>query len=95
MSAETHGGNILLNLPTGFAADVDAVVITSDPNAPGIVSELPGLTVTREQVDGKTKIRAVGKINGGGAKLDLRSKEGTIQLRNRVVPLPNGTAARR
>jgi DUF4097 and DUF4098 domain-containing protein YvlB len=78
--ARTAKGNVVLNLPAGFGADVEAVVITADPNLHAIRSEFPGLSIQRELVDGKTRIRATGKINGGGQKLELQAQDGGIQL---------------
>jgi hypothetical protein len=36
-------------------------------------------------VAGKTRVRAVGKINGGGQKVELRTEGGDIQIRRREV----------
>ncbi|HEU4521418.1 MAG TPA: hypothetical protein VFT12_05400 [Thermoanaerobaculia bacterium] len=80
VSARTAKGNIVLTLPRGFAADIDAVVITSDPSVNSIRSDFPGLSIQREQVGGKTRIRATGKMNGGGQKLDLQAQDGGIQI---------------
>jgi DUF4097 and DUF4098 domain-containing protein YvlB len=80
VSARTEGGNIVLNIPRGFGADVDAVIITSDPKADTILSEIPGLTVTRESAGAKTRVRASGKLNGGGDRVFLRAIEGDIRI---------------
>ena len=39
-----------------------------------------GLTITREQVGGTTRVRAVGKINGGGEKVVLQATGGDIRV---------------
>jgi DUF4097 and DUF4098 domain-containing protein YvlB len=78
--ARTTLGNILLNLTARFGADVDATVLTSNAEANAIRSDFRGLTTTREQVGGKTRIHATGKINGGGEKLVLYAEEGDIHL---------------
>lgn len=80
VAARTAKGNVVLSLPKGFAADVDAVVVTSDPNVNSIRSEFPGLSIQREQVGGKTRIRATGKINGGGQRLELEAHDGGVQI---------------
>jgi DUF4097 and DUF4098 domain-containing protein YvlB len=80
ISARTARGNVLLNLTSRFGADVDATVMTADSDADPIVSDFTGLQIRKEQVGGKTRVRATGKINGGGEKLELYAEEGTIRL---------------
>jgi hypothetical protein len=36
--------------------------------------------VRREQVGNKTRIRATGKINGGGERVELYAEEGDIHI---------------
>ncbi len=81
VDATTEDGNITVHLPQGFRADIDATVITSTDSASVIQTDLRGLTIVREMVGGKTRIRATGKINGGGERVTLRATEGTIQIR--------------
>jgi len=80
IEAKTLRGNIVLNLPPAFGADVDATVITSDPDAEAIRSDFNGLSIRREQVGPKTRVRASGKINGGGERIEIFSYEGNIHL---------------
>jgi hypothetical protein len=80
ISARTARGNVTLNLPPRFAADVDATVITSDSDADAIYTDFNGLQIRKEQVGGKTRVRATGKINGGGDRLEIYAEEGTIHL---------------
>jgi DUF4097 and DUF4098 domain-containing protein YvlB len=81
VGARTAKGNVILNLPMRFAADVDATIVTSDPNIHQVRSELGNLSVQREQLPGgKTRIRATGKINGGGERIELYAQEGGIQI---------------
>ncbi|MEO8035373.1 MAG: hypothetical protein ABI837_13135, partial [Acidobacteriota bacterium] len=80
IDARTTRGNVILNLTARFAADVDATVITSDAAANSIQSDFNGLTIKRDRINGKTRIHATGKINGGGEKLDLYAEEGEIHL---------------
>lgn len=78
--AETDDGNIILNVPTTFAADVDAVLLI-DAASPNIVfSDIPGLTIVREPLGDRVRIRASGKLNGGGEKVVLRGAGGNIQI---------------
>src|SRR6185503_10102677 len=64
--ARTFKGSVAFNVSRGFGADIDAVVITVDPEANNIRTDMTGLSIQRSQVNGKTRIRATGKINGGG-----------------------------
>jgi hypothetical protein len=80
IDAKTGKGNVILNVPNGFRADVDAIIITNDPTGDTIVSDIPGLSITREQVGGTTRVRATGKINGGGEKLTLEATGGDIRI---------------
>jgi DUF4097 and DUF4098 domain-containing protein YvlB len=81
ISARTARGNVTLNLPPRFAGDVDATVITSDSDADAIYSDFNGLQIRKEQIGGgKTRVRATGKINGGGDRLEIYAEDGTIHL---------------
>ena len=81
ITAKTAKGNILLNVGPGFGADVEATVLTSDPNTNTIRSDFAqGLSVQRDQVGNKTRIRATGKINGGGERVELTAEDGGIQI---------------
>ncbi len=86
IDAKTAKGNIVLNVPTQFAGEIDATIITSDPNADTFLSDIPGLSVSREQVGGKTRVRATGKINGGGDRIVLQATEGDIRISTGPVP---------
>ncbi len=81
MEARTAKGNITLNVSQRFAADIDAIVMTSDPDANAIHSDFPSLTVRREQVaGGRTRIHLTGKINGGGDRVELYADNGDITI---------------
>lgn len=80
VQASTSRGNIVLNVRPQFAADVDATIITSDPDANEIDSDLNGLTIRRDSVGRRTKIHATGKINGGGPRVVLYAEEGDIHI---------------
>ena len=81
LTARTIGrGNIILNLTPNFAADVDATIVTSDPDTYAMHSDFPGLTIRRESVGNRTRIHATGKINGGGERVELNAEDGEIHL---------------
>jgi DUF4097 and DUF4098 domain-containing protein YvlB len=82
IQAHTLQGNILLNVGPRFAGDIDAIVMTSDPDSKAIHSDFPGLQIKKEQVGGKTRIHATGKLNGGGERVELFAEEGDIHITN-------------
>lgn len=84
MTAKTERGNVVVHVPPRFGADVTATILTSDPSAHAIVSEIPGLSISREQVGNKTRIRATGKINGGGEPMELEANDGGIRIMSGV-----------
>ena len=79
MLAKTGKGNIVATLPGRFGADIDAVILTSDATN-SIRSDFEGLSIQRDQVGGKTRIRATGKINGGGERIELQAVDGGIHI---------------
>jgi DUF4097 and DUF4098 domain-containing protein YvlB len=88
--AKTSQGNVVLNVSPQFGADIDATLITSDEGA-AIQSDFAGLTIRRDRVGQKARIRATGKVNGGGDRVELFAEDGTIQItiesRSFVSPL--------
>ncbi|MDQ3280723.1 MAG: DUF4097 family beta strand repeat-containing protein [Acidobacteriota bacterium] len=80
VNAKTAKGNVVLTVDPGFAADIDATILTSDPNADTILSDIPGLSISRTQATGKTRVHATGKINGGGEKVTLQATDGDIRI---------------
>lgn len=79
IEARTEQGNITLNLQPNFAADIDATVLSSNPLAKSIRADF-NLQIEREQVGGKTRIHATGKLNGGGEKIELNAADGDIHI---------------
>jgi DUF4097 and DUF4098 domain-containing protein YvlB len=77
---KTSEGNIVLNVSGRFAADIDAVVVTSDAASNAIQTDFGGLSFRRDQVGGRTRIHAVGKVNGGGEHVSLYAEEGDIRV---------------
>jgi DUF4097 and DUF4098 domain-containing protein YvlB len=86
VDAKTHGGNITLKISPGFGATVEANVTTSADNPNAITSDLPGLVIIREQVGKRMRIKATGKINGGGEKVTLSSEDGDIHIVTQTAP---------
>ncbi|HLJ74612.1 MAG TPA: DUF4097 family beta strand repeat-containing protein, partial [Thermoanaerobaculia bacterium] len=82
IQAHTQQGNIAITVSPKFAADIDATVLTSRPDANAIRSDFPGLTIKRDQLGSKTRIHATGKLNGGGDKMELVAEEGDIRISN-------------
>ena len=86
MSLKTARGNIILNVPPKFGADIDAIVMTSDPDANAIQSDFPALTVKRDQIGSRTRIHMTGKINGGGDRVELYADSGDITINSASQP---------
>jgi DUF4097 and DUF4098 domain-containing protein YvlB len=82
--AKTAQGNITLVVSPGFAADIDATLVTDDADTNRIRSDF-NLTVHRETANGKTRLRATGKINGGGERVELYAEDGSIIISSQVI----------
>lgn len=80
VTGKSGKGNVVVHVNERFGADVEATILTSDPAAHAIKSDLPGLSISREQVGDKTRIRATGKINGGGDRMVLEATDGGIRI---------------
>ena len=69
-------------------------MISSDLTANLIRTDLAGLSIQRDQVNGKTRLHATGKINGGGERIELYAEDGGILISSDsarvspVVPAP-------
>lgn len=73
LSFHTVNGGITVRLPSGTAADITAETVNGD-----LTSDFP-LTVRGSFRIGMRKLE--GQIGGGGEKLELRTVNGSIQLR--------------
>lgn len=80
IEAHTGRGTVVLNVNPRFGADFDVTLVTSNPDTNSILSDLKGLTFRRESVGQRTRIRATGKINGGGQRVSLYAEEGDIRI---------------
>jgi DUF4097 and DUF4098 domain-containing protein YvlB len=81
VDAKSSEGNVTLFVNGQIAADIDATLLTSDPETNGIHTDFPGLTIRRDQVGKKTRIRATGKVNGGGDRVSIYAEDGDITIR--------------
>ena len=82
--AKSSQGNVTLILSPSFAADIDATVVTDDADANRIRSDF-NLSVRRETANGKTRLHATGKINGGGDRIELYAEDGSINISSQVI----------
>jgi DUF4097 and DUF4098 domain-containing protein YvlB len=87
VEASTVGGSIVLNVAPGFGGDFDITVLTDDTRGDKIHSSLQGLAVERDTFAGKTRVRARGKVNGGGERVQLFVDEGDIHIRTGAAPV--------
>jgi DUF4097 and DUF4098 domain-containing protein YvlB len=85
IGARTTQGNVILNVSPRFGADIDATILTSDPDVNEMHIDFTGLTVRREQAGAKTRIHATGKINGGGERVELYAEEGDIHISAQTI----------
>jgi DUF4097 and DUF4098 domain-containing protein YvlB len=84
ITAKTTQGSVALVVGPNFAADIDALLLTNDADTDTIRSDF-NLTVRREAYNGKTRIRATGKINGGGERVELVAEDGSISISSQVI----------
>jgi len=71
-------GDIVVFLPRNLAADIDAMVESGGEHR---IEADPALSLTVQAPNhGTGPVYAVGKLNGGGAPLKLRTTSGTIRL---------------
>ncbi len=84
VTAKSSQGNVTLVVSPNFAADVDALVETTDDTANSIHSDF-NLTLHRETLNGKVRIHATGKINGGGDRVELSAEDGSINIASQVI----------
>jgi len=85
VTARTLQGNIILNVSPRFKADIDATILTSNPDANEMHIDFNGISVSREKVGKKTRIHATGKINGGGERVELYAVDGDINISAKTI----------
>lgn len=77
----TGRGNAIVELPKDAKVSIDATITMPADGANRFESEFPGLTVVRERVGDGLRVRATGKINGGGPQLTINVTNGNVALR--------------
>ena len=73
----TSGGDVTVTLPANYKADVEVHVTGGEPDSDSIVSQFPGISVSRRS----GQIVGEGKLNGGGPKLMIRSSSGVVTIK--------------
>jgi DUF4097 and DUF4098 domain-containing protein YvlB len=84
VTAKTSQGNVTLIVTPTFAADIDATLLTDDADSNRIRSDF-NLTISREVSNGKTRLHATGKINGGGDRIELFAEDGSINISSQAI----------
>ena len=80
---ETGVGSVVVHVPEALALTVEASVGLAK-SLHGIVSEFPSIEVRRTAEGfGPRAVTATGDINGGGARLRIRSNVGYIEIRRK------------
>ena len=77
----TGRGNVTLEIPKDAKVTIDATITMVADASHRFESDFPGLTVVRERVGDGMRIRASGKINGGGPVMTIIVNNGNIALR--------------
>ncbi len=77
ISIRDGGGDVTLTLPSDFRGDVSLEVRDGDSQETLIRSDFPEIAVTRR----RDSQRASGVLNGGGPKVVVQTRSGTIRLR--------------
>ncbi|MFA6957877.1 MAG: hypothetical protein WC538_18580 [Thermoanaerobaculia bacterium] len=77
----TGRGHAILEIPKAAKVTIDATITMAADGAYRFESEFPGLTVVRERVGDGMRIRATGKINGGGPLMTINVASGNVALR--------------
>jgi len=77
VSIRDAGGDVTLTLPSDFRGDVSLEVRDGDPQESLIRSDFSEIAVTRQ----RDTQRASGVLNGGGPKVVVQTRSGTIRLR--------------
>ena len=76
-------GTLAASTPNSSSLAAARIFFTASslwPEANAIHSDLNGLSFRKEQVGGRTRIRATGKVNGGGERVVLYAEEGDIHI---------------
>jgi hypothetical protein len=77
----TGRGNAILEIPKNAKVTIDATITMDTEGANRFESEFPGLTVVRDRLGDGMRVRATGKINGGGPLMTINVTRGNVALR--------------
>jgi hypothetical protein len=78
---KTGRGNVTLDIPKDAKVTIDATITMPADGTHRFESEFPGLTIVRERVGDGMRVRATGRINGGGPQMTIIANRGNILLR--------------
>jgi DUF4097 and DUF4098 domain-containing protein YvlB len=73
----TSGGDVTVTLPANYKADVEIHVTGGEPDSDSIVSQFPGISVSRRS----GQLFGEARLNGGGPKLVIRSSSGVVTIK--------------
>ncbi|HEY3350166.1 MAG TPA: DUF4097 family beta strand repeat-containing protein [Thermoanaerobaculia bacterium] len=73
----TSGGDVTVTLPANVRADVEIHVTGGEVDADSIASQFPEISVARRS----GHLLGEGRLNGGGAKLVIRSTSGVVTVK--------------
>ena len=73
----TSGGDVTVTLPANYRADVEIHVTGDEVDSDSIVSQFPGISVSKRT----GQLLGEARLNGGGPKLVIRSSSGVVTIR--------------
>lgn len=79
VTVKNAGGDVTLTLPADFRGDFELQVSGAWPDQSAIRSDFPEISVTKRA----GSQQASGSVNGGGAKVVVKTSSGTIRIRKR------------
>ena len=77
VSIHNAGGDVLLTLPADFRGELDLEVADASPDETAIRCDYPGISIVKRS----TRQQATGTLNGGGARVVVKTSSGTIRIR--------------
>jgi DUF4097 and DUF4098 domain-containing protein YvlB len=77
ISIRNAGGDVTLIVPANFKGDLDLTALDADLDETAIRSDFPEISITRRS----GSQQASGSLNGGGAKVTVRTSSGSIRIR--------------
>jgi len=77
VSIHNAGGDVLLTLPADFRGELDLEVADASPDETAIRCDYPGISIVKRS----SRQQATGTLNGGGARVVVKTSSGTIRIR--------------